>query len=82
MYQWLTAAHRSHRQFTKVLDRKKPNEGADDPESAQNASKIEKLNQMAPSRTYRSWKENNESVNNSAKQGATFVAWYVFSFRL
>lgn len=65
------------RQYTKVLDRKKTNQGADDPESAQNASKIEKLDRMAPIQTYRSWKESSENASNSVKQGTTFVVWCV-----
>lgn len=63
------------RQYTKVLDRKKPNEGLDDPENAQNASKIEKLNQKVPNQTYKSWREKSENPEDSGKQGATFVVW-------
>ncbi|KAL7905959.1 hypothetical protein GGI35DRAFT_459736 [Trichoderma velutinum] len=60
-------------QYTKVLDRKKPTDGFDDPESAQNAGKIEKLNQKAPAQSYKSWREKSEDANNSVKQGTTFV---------
>ncbi|KAL7952629.1 hypothetical protein V8C34DRAFT_318876 [Trichoderma compactum] len=60
-------------QYTRVLDRKKPTDGFDDPESAQNASKIEKLNQKAPTQSYKSWKEKSEEATDSVKQGTTHV---------
>lgn len=60
-------------QYTKVLDRKKPANGFDDPESAQNAGKIEKLNQKAPTQSYKSWKEKSEEATGSVKQSTTHV---------
>ncbi|KAL6793123.1 hypothetical protein J3E68DRAFT_408174 [Trichoderma sp. SZMC 28012] len=60
-------------QYTKVLDRKKPANGFDDPESAQNAGKIEKLNQKAPTQSFKSWKEKSEETTGSVKQGTTNV---------
>ncbi|UKZ78260.1 hypothetical protein TrVFT333_005996 [Trichoderma virens FT-333] len=62
-------------QYTRVLDRKKPTTGLDDPESAQNAGKIEKLNQKAPNQSFKSWREKSEDVSSSVKQGTTFVVW-------
>ncbi|KKO97208.1 hypothetical protein THAR02_10692 [Trichoderma harzianum] len=62
-------------QYTKVLDRKKPANGFDDPESAQNAGKIEKLNQKAPTQSYKSWKEKSEEATGSVKQSTTHVVW-------
>ncbi|UKZ52447.1 hypothetical protein TrVGV298_006224 [Trichoderma virens] len=60
-------------QYTRVLDRKKPTTGLDDPESAQNAGKIEKLNQKAPNQSFKSWREKSEDISSSVKQGTTFV---------
>ncbi|KAK4068271.1 uncharacterized protein Triagg1_7514 [Trichoderma aggressivum f. europaeum] len=60
-------------QYTKVLDRKKPANGLDDPENALNAGKIEKLNQKAPTQSFKSWKEKSEEATDSVKQGTTFV---------
>ncbi|KAL6862004.1 hypothetical protein J3F83DRAFT_218085 [Trichoderma novae-zelandiae] len=60
-------------QYTKVLDRKKPKEGQDDPENAQNAGRMEKLNQRAPNQSYSSWKEKSENAGVPAKKETTFV---------
>lgn len=65
-----------NRQYTKVLERKRANNGGDDPENAKNASKIEKLDQMVPSKTYKSWKEDVENADNPLIRGATFISWY------
>lgn len=71
-------AHDSNRQYTKVLDRKRSANGGDDPENAKNAGKIERLDQMVPSKTYKSWREDVKNANNPITQGATFISWYVF----
>ncbi|KAL7966673.1 hypothetical protein HDV63DRAFT_384552 [Trichoderma sp. SZMC 28014] len=63
-----------NRQYTKVLERKRANNGGDDPENAKNASKIEKLDQMVPSKTYKSWKEDVENADNPLIRGATFIS--------
>ncbi|TFB01911.1 Transmembrane domain-containing protein [Trichoderma ghanense] len=60
-------------QYTKVLDRKKPREGQDDPENAQNAGRMEKLNQRVPNQSYRSWKSRRESASGAVKKDTTFV---------
>ncbi|ETR98495.1 hypothetical protein M419DRAFT_38503 [Trichoderma reesei RUT C-30] len=62
-------------QYTKVLDRKKPREGQDDPENAQNAGRMGKLNERAPSQSYRSWKSKGEGTNGPAKKETTYVVW-------
>jgi hypothetical protein len=75
----VTTTNDSNRQFTKVLDRKKANDGGDDPENAKNASRIERLNQMVQSKTYKSWKEDVEKADNPSTRGTTFTTWYVLT---
>ncbi|UKZ96293.1 uncharacterized protein TrAFT101_011091 [Trichoderma asperellum] len=65
-------------QYTKVLDRKRSTQEGDDPENAKNASKIERLDQMVPSKTYTNWKGDSRNADNPLIQGATFISWYVF----
>ncbi|KAL6895133.1 hypothetical protein GGI43DRAFT_411885 [Trichoderma evansii] len=60
-------------QYSKVIDRKRAAGVLDDPENAKNASKIERLDQMVPSKTYRSWKEDGKNADNPLIQGTTFI---------
>lgn len=69
--------YESNRQYTKVLERKRANNGGDDPENAKNAGKIERLDQMVPNKTYKSWKEDVENADKPWTRGATFISWYV-----
>ncbi|KAL7918084.1 hypothetical protein ACQKWADRAFT_331151 [Trichoderma austrokoningii] len=61
-------------QYTKVLERKRSNDGGDDPENAKNASKIERLDQMVPSKTYKSWKEGTENAKNPLIREGNFIS--------